>query len=327
MQLDGYEETYFTTTSTSDDSHNNTRHGHLEFFKVNVPLGGPGNLSPGQYQFGFQFVLPPNIPGSFHVSRGGDRGDITYKCKAAAHKFGFAVKCEQVITVAQSYPASNAVTNSANTSINMCCCIPSGNASAQATLEKDTYSGGEVINVVVQARNNSSNNFGVEAILKRHVTLTTGQNGYYRDHWTETVCKAATQGLGPNEVAEGNMARCIQLMLPPNIAPTANGVCIKAHYTVEVVMNASNPFASDVVVSLPVMINSGPPQVDASAMYQSPPQDWKPSKVYQDVHINVPTNDVPVAPPQVMGGALPPMQTMQPQGAYPQPVYQPPPMV
>lgn len=41
-----------------------------------VPLGQAGTLPAGSYQFGFAFVLPPNLPSSFSYSRGSSRSGL-----------------------------------------------------------------------------------------------------------------------------------------------------------------------------------------------------------------------------------------------------------
>ncbi len=42
-------------------------HHARDLFKIKVPLAAfqGQQLQPGQYQYGFSFVLPPGLPGSF----------------------------------------------------------------------------------------------------------------------------------------------------------------------------------------------------------------------------------------------------------------------
>ncbi|KAL4528091.1 hypothetical protein Ndes2437B_g00204 [Nannochloris sp. 'desiccata'] len=122
VEIIGYEETYYsvnTTTHSSfdDDAFNTagtrTQQGHLDFFRVAMPLGPPGTLSPGQYQFGFKLQLPESLPPSFHHMWGGDRGDIKYKIRAFVEKSGFDIKSETEVIIVDQPVTTGPVGNAA----------------------------------------------------------------------------------------------------------------------------------------------------------------------------------------------------------------------
>lgn len=73
----GYENTLHSTggdlPSFDDGANVQAKHGHVEFFKISVPLESPDIFNPGQYQFGFKLHLPDTISPSFQFTRGGDR--------------------------------------------------------------------------------------------------------------------------------------------------------------------------------------------------------------------------------------------------------------
>lgn len=69
----GYEE---TAVQRSESSGSNTRtvtyRAHNDFYRVRIPLGGPGTLNAGQYQFAFNLQLPMTLPPTIKYHLGGD---------------------------------------------------------------------------------------------------------------------------------------------------------------------------------------------------------------------------------------------------------------
>ncbi|GAB4822501.1 hypothetical protein N2152v2_009547 [Parachlorella kessleri] len=130
---------------------------------LKVPLRPSGILAAGQYQFGFVFALPNNLPGSFSYSQGDARADVVYKVKACCHTpgmFSKSIKASQQLLVyqrLQTVPSS--VTQQAEVEVYFCCCFRRGHASASTDVDRDHYVAGQQAQIRLQADNQSSDAF------------------------------------------------------------------------------------------------------------------------------------------------------------------------
>lgn len=323
VEIIGYEETYYsvnTTTHSSfdDDAFNTagtrTQQGHLDFFRVAMPLGPPGTLSPGQYQFGFKLQLPESLPPSFHHMWGGDRGDIKYKIRAFVEKSGFDIKSETEVIIVDQPVTTGPVGNAAQQNVTMCCCMGQGSAFVQANLEKGCYSRGESINVLVQARNNTSSNFdAINLNLKRMVVFSASSSGYNQSKNSKVAASAAVQGLSPGESAEGSLARRAVLQVPMDCPPSANGRIVQCIYILEVELKGGMGLSA-VKTQVPLRISSSVAG-GAGAVQLQAPDGWKPMLVF-------PTVDIPSPQMQQQQQQQPQMMVQQPQQSQSQYQYQ-----
>ena len=83
---------------TDNNGNSHTTHVHVVdrniLWQVDLPLLGPGNLGPGNYEFPFNFQLPPQSPGSFEFHGSYNHRDA--RCSAllcALHAEGFQAAC------------------------------------------------------------------------------------------------------------------------------------------------------------------------------------------------------------------------------------------
>lgn len=290
MQLIGYEEvSYYYGSSTSASGSSTSRHHYnkSEFLKVSAALGPPGQLPPGQYQFAFKISLPPDLPATFLCNRGSDRGEVAYQLKAHVAKPGFDIKATAPVLVRQHPPlATHATANSAQDTINCCCCFSQGTAAMQAAADKDIYVAGESVRVTVQAKNSSSARFkAVEVQLKRCLVLSAYGNpasGYSNYKSIDTLVKVKAPGLGPGEAAEGPGARSVTLALPPDLPGTSMGNLLQAWYWVEAILDGGVGKTA-LRVRVPVGIVPAVP-AGAGPQYATPPQGWAPRE-HDTVHL------------------------------------------
>lgn len=294
--------TYETGTSSTFDNENFTRdgtrnhYGNFDFFRVNIPLDSPGSLNAGQYQFNFRIDLPSTLPPSFYYSKGGDRGEVIYKLCARASKgtFSFDIKGRSTITIlAPYYNDARPIFSSSTKNITQCCCLSQGHATAQISLDRDVVVDGENVEVVVQARNESSQSFQkLRVKLKRRVKLSsnsTSSTSYYTQLFTDTMASFEGPGLRPGEIAESSTARRVKLTVPANLPPTLEGRLIQCHYVVEAELKAGLG-TSSIRTSVPVRVTAKEPPVNDSTEkddmesvpeLSNPPSDWKPREIYQ----------------------------------------------
>ncbi|GAB4822500.1 hypothetical protein N2152v2_009546 [Parachlorella kessleri] len=271
--------------------------------ELKVPLGPSGSLAAGQYQFGFVFALPHNLPGSFSYSRGDCRADVIYKVKACCHTPGMfspSIKASQQLLVyqrLQTVPSS--VMQQAEAEVYFCCCFRRGHASALIDVDRDHYVAGQQAQIRLQADNQSSDGFkAVEVRLVRRVVLQA--DFAWKRTEKDTVCKHTYPGVPSYTTLRGGLARLIPLALPPSLPPTTHGQLIQCDYFVEVVLKGGR-CVSDLKMMTPVIIH--PPQPQDAVFFAQPPPEWQPSKIYDPVAIEVPS--APPLPPDALSPQSP----------------------
>jgi hypothetical protein len=278
-----------------------------------MPLGPPGTLNPGQYQFGFKLQLPETLPPSFQHMWGGDRGKIAYTVRAFVAKSGFDIKAETEVVIVDQPINSGPVGNSAQQNVTMCCCMGQGSAFIQASLDKACYSRGEAINVSVSARNNTSSNFdAINLNLKRMVVFSASFNGYNQSKSSKVAASAAVPGLRPGESAEGGLARRAVLQVPMDCPPSANGRIVQCIYILEVVMSGGVGLSA-VKTQVPVRISSA---MAAAVSQLQAPDGWKPNQVFPTVDIPSPQVQMQQQPQVMMQQQQPQYQQYQQQQQY-----------
>lgn len=304
MQIHGYENSWYTVSTSrstyNDDLNSNTtithsEHGHNEFLRQAIPLGPPGQLNPGQYQFGFHLQLPDTLPPSFKYSFGGDQGEIIYILRAYVEKSGFDIKGEFPLLILNKLPtiSPQPAGNYNESNISSCCCISKGRASIQISIDKDILLCGDTVGVTVQARNLTSAPFhSILLSLRRRFGLASNislPGSINTQRYTETVCTASAQGLQPGECVEGASARCINLAVPPNTPPSILGMMIQCVYTLEAELRGGFGLSS-LKVFVPVSVLNCP-RGDMIARQENlllqAPEGWNPSQVFPTVKVPV----------------------------------------
>lgn len=333
LKVEGYEKTSWEERieERRHDSHKNewvtdvrshNHNGRKDFFNLKVPLQTfPQFVQPGQYQYGFTFMIPPGLPGSYEFNDGSFRqgpGCTYYYTKAAIkYKVGAEVEVpgmltpnirhDTYLTVHQRMlkPPSQ-VRAEDNKHIKTCCCMDQGYAHMVAHVQQDSYYAGEVAHVVLGVENKSQAAFREIILeLKRHLVLRSSGGMMEQD---DQLAKTSFPGVQPGDVAIGGDARVLSLQLPINTQPTALGHLVHCEYRLHITLKAEGTFTSDAKLKVPVAIYS--PAIDYTA-YSAPPPYWQPQVVMPAVQLAVPSAP-PMAPmPQAMADLayLPPQPT------------------
>lgn len=283
VEIVGYEETVISRTESSgSNSRTVTYRGHHDFYRVRIPLGGPGTLNAGQYQFAFNVQLPMTLPPTIKYKYGSDAGKIKYKVLARVEKHGFDIKGEAEVVVVDRPPLQlHPVGNAAEKNVKMLCCISEGNLFVQMNLDKDCFSRGEDITVAVQARNSTQKDFkAIRVELKRRINLYA--RGVSEVHNLDCA-RVDGEGLKAGQNAEGSMARHLTLRLPTDLLPSVAGQLLQCYYVLEVEMRGGLRL-SDVRTQVPIRISAAPstgggqvpiaPAPDADIF--AAPEGWNP---------------------------------------------------
>jgi len=164
-------ETYYVDTEYND-KHN--------VVKMTVPVYTWANFMPGQYVLPFAFMLPANIPGSFHQRGNRYLADITYHLEAIMEPFDRKhtprLKYRQNFVVKE--PISSALVHGATseitTQVTSCCCQAKGSNVLKVQFEKNYYTPGEIAQVIMQLDNTNCkiNNTALSFALKQNLSIT-----------------------------------------------------------------------------------------------------------------------------------------------------------
>jgi hypothetical protein len=161
-------ETYYVDTEYND-KHN--------VIKMVVPVHQWANFMPGQYTIPFAFMLPANIPGSFHQRGHRYLADINYHLEAIMEPFdrkhtprlkfrqNFVVK-EPIKSIVHG--ASSEITTNVSA-----CCSGKGTNVLRVQFEKNYYTPGEIAQVIMQLDNTKCqiNNTALAFTLKQNLTI------------------------------------------------------------------------------------------------------------------------------------------------------------
>jgi len=296
LEVEGYEETRFITEEFKEvEVGGERRQERIEvprrerkhFLHFRIPLHKwNAILMPGQYVFPFSFVLPRNIPGSFHeedVSRGwGDyMGQIFYRIEAECDHGGFLgrdIKNSQNLVVHERLESEIQPTIvTKNTNVKVCCCIDKGGIQMTASFDKNCYQPGETSFMMIAVNNQSEVDVRtMHCKLKRKIRLRA--YGYTFEK-TEILQDLPHQGVPANTIRSGDNSVRMELPLTDSrwgmIQPGANGQLVNCEYWLEV--ECDIPWAPDVVIHLPVTIYHPPAQL----IKPRRPQGWNPTQEFE----------------------------------------------
>jgi hypothetical protein len=146
--------------------------------KMTVPMYTWATLLPGQYTIPFSFMLPGNLPSSFHQEGHRYLANVSYRLEAIlepSFKSEPRLKSKQPFVVRQ--PVKNAAQGHAaeiTTQLTACCCCSKGANTLSAQFEKNYYAPGETAQVVMKLDNtkSSSDNTRIAFTLKQKLNLT-----------------------------------------------------------------------------------------------------------------------------------------------------------
>lgn len=138
---------------------------------------------PGQFSFPFTFVLPSDIPGSFHLEYGNVYGRITYSLIAImdgpmdeVEKHSLHIHVNQLMTN-PIYGMSDAQLFTVMAG----CCSNQGLVELRVLFSKNAFAPGERVELIVEANNTNCRKaiIGFEADLFRTVRITNEFGGTY----------------------------------------------------------------------------------------------------------------------------------------------------
>ena len=147
-----------------------------DIIKLKVPMYTWPVLLPGQYTIPFAFMLPNDLPSSFHQEGHKHVGDISYVLSAMLAPFTKGqtkLKYRQTFVVRQPIKsAMQGVGNEIRTNLTACCSGKGSNV-LKAKFEKNYYAPGEIAQVIMQLDNTQSQLRNVSMIfaLKQRLTL------------------------------------------------------------------------------------------------------------------------------------------------------------
>lgn len=234
-------------------------------------------LAGGNFVFPFTFPLDSRLPGTFEISKGRAfsqyfGGDISYRVEAEVAIPGMLkpnlYHCQDIL-ICEPLRTQMMTTNSYKESkVTFLCCIPKGQVAMSATIDRNAYGPGDVVQLHLTV-DNSASTVNLEALSLKLVRTIKGYAGMdsYRD--CETVAKTRTPGLKAGDRAD----RQIQMVLPHDAEPSTDGRLVKCAYELSVVLKV--PWSPDVVITQPVQIYA--PQRTTYVANLQYPANWNPN--------------------------------------------------
>jgi hypothetical protein len=187
-----------------------------EVIKMIVPVLGWALLLPGQYTIPFAFMLPADLPSTFHQEGNKYIGDISYQLEGIIDtntKGQKRIKHKQAFVVRQPIKsAMQGVGNEVKTELKACC-SSQGHVTLKTKFEKNYYAPGETAQVIMQLDNSQgkANCESMNLSLKQNLTLKA--KGKDKTETYIKVERKITEGCPPaGGVSDSNF---IALNLPP----------------------------------------------------------------------------------------------------------------
>ncbi|PNH03119.1 Arrestin domain-containing protein 2 [Tetrabaena socialis] len=273
--------------------------GEKTFFHVTAEMCAWRNkelVQPGQYQFPFCVVLPPNAPPSFAIPYGPNPfgAYVEYTASVVCRRPGIFksnLKHVEALTVLCPPPAPTpglqpSATEEMEVKRGCCCCFccSQGGVTLQVSIERDMYLPGEQVLVMVQVTNSSKVAFKRgEVFLQRRLTVSA--NGGIRRQLDDCLGTVHFEGLSPGATLSGEKA--LQLRLPIALEAAARPTCVMSlfqHiYQVGVRMKAG-ACTSDPTLLLTCGIFARLPATAIGGFTPPSADFWKPTVIGQVVN-------------------------------------------
>jgi hypothetical protein len=257
LRIKGKEKTHWTETRTrtvngKSETFTESYFGNHQIFKVMIPIAhmDPNMPFMGQYQYPFSFVLPTGIPGTANIRYGGATGSINYQVKAVLDVVGMFksnFRYRQPLFITQPPPFIDRLQSSYSGNVTIMCCCNRGTVNMSIVADKNSYTSGEVSNIVASIQNNSRKPFKrIVAELIQHIELRA--RGHYRC-FTNTVAKNVYPGIA---MMTSDLNRQLSLPVPPNTDQNALGYIVRLYYTLNV--RADLAWGKDPTCATPICI-------------------------------------------------------------------------
>ncbi|XP_048575980.1 uncharacterized protein LOC5511726 isoform X2 [Nematostella vectensis] len=253
-----------------------------EIFKAESRLIDYGDGIPmGKYVYPFYCTLGPGLPGSFKskgVQASNDKwqAEILYSVTAEVEMAGVeaVLKASQYITVCESLPMTQVEQEQINMSrkVKFCCCIPRGDVLLGAWLDKKAFVAGELAQLHLDVKNNSSidiESFGIKMV--RVVNLKPKQESLSGSHDEKSqamkmpafrmpcISNDVIRLTNPGCISKDKKESVVTLELEDKetneaFQPTTKGQLIQCRYYIDA--NVDIPYAEPILVQIPVTVQA-----------------------------------------------------------------------
>lgn len=234
-------------------------------------------LTSGNFVFPFQFRLDAKLPGTFEIYNHKSfsqyaTANITYRVEAEVAVPGLLtpnLRHSQDILICEPLRAVLMASDTyKETKVTFLCCIPKGNVSMTANIDKNAYAPGESVQLRLII-DNSQSRVDLDCLVLRLSSKISLHASGDEATCSGTVVKASSAGVKAGERAD----RFIQLSLPPDLEPSTSSDLISCEYVLNVILKI--PWSPDVNIKQPVQIYA--PQRPTYVGKLQYPQGWAPS--------------------------------------------------
>lgn len=287
-----------------NETRNDRYRGRHSILKVRIPLHrwADNSIPAGEYSFPFNFILPKEIPGSFHVRTTNYEAKISYSIKAEiwpdkkqAIKDSIPVIVKQALTNVRY-----SISQQQSAPLVMCGCLSRGSAQINLNFDKNAYIITEIprINIQVDCSNTSQQVKGLDCSLTRYLYLTS-QGG---NHFSVPlqIFTLRLDRLPPTDALMRDTGIDVRVPLPDynqilENTSTTLGNIIKCEYIFEVKCDFGYLCKSTAVASGPMVIY---PEERIPRQQIVVPPDWIPTQFPMfSIPSDFPEEFKPSAPP------------------------------
>lgn len=271
LKVKGLQKVKFTHVSIDPNSRSETEYSQKGYyFRDKYCLYAPPNSKIGKCQLTlpFEFTLSGGLAPSCFVknSKPNFETRVMYKLKAEGNISGLFTShlkhTQEIIIKEPPLEIVKSLHNQVEENMSYCWCLNRGNVSVAAFADKNDYGPGDVpmLRVTVDSQECQVDLKGIMISLRRHAYAITDLKGEYFAKDIVT-CKTAPVKAGEK------IDRTIPLRLPASLEPSCTTHLLSCLYLLTVTVAV--PWASDVIVALPVHIHSSKAE-EHSADAQSP---------------------------------------------------------
>lgn len=285
LKLSGYEHAEFqfkdtrtvdsvgpngTVTTTTVSGTNFANGTNTIYGREYVLFDCHSTLEAGVYTFPFKLRLKENIPGTFWYRKDGleSQAEVDYQITAAVKShLTSELQCSTGLVIAQ--PVKEEIMSAETyqeAKVSFMYCIPRGQVSLSAAIDKTAYSPGDPVMLSLIVDNSKSNvdlpRFSFK--LERTISLVAEGKTHYR---TNIVAKNQIEGVPKGDKAE----RIMTVNLPIDTETSTDGQLIKCYY--ELVVELQVPWSPKIKTTTPVRVFARP--LSEYSTLLAWPQGWE----------------------------------------------------
>ncbi|ETI57006.1 hypothetical protein F441_00608 [Phytophthora nicotianae CJ01A1] len=244
--------------------HRDQVHLGNEFFKQKIVICATSgrNYTPGRYSYPFEYQLPAQLPGVFHIA-GYSQGDIVnlsakikYKFKATLDVNGFfssdlKADCNLVVherNFKELVPSEDSTTQD----VKFLCCFNRGTCQLAVAMDKSVYFPGETAQIQCNITNGSTVEItAMRCKLYQDITVKITKEGSYRT-LTKLMCESAFPGVPPGASLSQPQPLTLISTSSGHLQPSTKSDLIACAYRIDV--ECDIPWCPDVRLHLPINI-------------------------------------------------------------------------